>query len=215
MAETRIDLLKKIESIVHKLKKLGWDEVCRVNEFNVHTYKLYELRGFISFYERELENEISKWKRNKYWNTPEGKVIKDELETQLKNVSDEYDKKMENYIKEITNMISPFFQENWKYSIYKDKISFIYDEDVYRFVIYFRKSYGKQQKLNVSLTDFRDFNLVNESSKMPVVLNNIDTFLQNIDKTKLLDIYVEWNTEYKKFDKKYKDISYKLFNPDF
>ena len=50
---------------------------------------------------------------------------------------------------------------------------------------------------------------------MPVIINNIDTFIQNIDITKLLDIYIEWNDEYKKFDKKYKEISYKLFNPDF
>lgn len=216
MAETRNDLLKQIEKIVRKLNKLGWDEVCRVNEFNVHTYKMYELRGFISFYERELENQIAKWKREKYWATEEGKLIKEKLEIELQTLSDNFDKFSENTSSQIDDLIKPHFDnlENWTYKIYKERIIFSFT-DVYKFSIHYMKNYSKQEKLNVSLDEFREFNLLNETSKIPSILNVVNNFLNNVDKENLIKLFSDWNTEFKKFNKRYKELSYKLFNPDF
>jgi hypothetical protein len=77
------------------------------------------------------------------------------------------------------------------------------------------KNYSKQEKLNVSLDEFREFNLLNETSKIPSILNVVNNFINNVDKENLIKLFSDWNTEFKKFNKRYKELSYKLFNPDF
>ena len=206
------EILKQINKIIKKLSNLNWEGSCRINEFNVHSFKVCELNGFLQFYQKELENQIAKINREKYWNTGEGAKIKIELENSLYNLDKNFSDVSQKFTDDIINIIKDFFNDNWIYKIYKDHINFYY-KDIYDFCASFKTDYSNNIKLNIELSEIRSFNLLNKDSNMISILNDITNFINLVDSEKLSEIFINWRKEFIKYNKEYKRISYKLYNP--
>ncbi len=166
----------------------------------------------MQFYQKELENQISKINREKYWNTDEGAKIKIELENSLYNLDKNFSDVSQKFTNDIINIIKDFFNDNWVYKIYKDHINFYY-KDIYDFCASFKTDYSNNIKLNIELSEIRNFNLLNKDSNMISILNDITNFINLVDSEKLSEIFINWRKEFIKYNKEYKRISYKLYNP--
>ena len=69
------------------------------------------------------------------------------------------------------------------------------------------------KKDNIELSEIRNFNLLNKDSNMISILNDITNFINLVDSEKLSEIFINWRKEFIKYNKEYKRISYKLYNP--
>lgn len=221
MINTKYDILKEIEKVIVKLEKLGWDGVCRVNEFNVHTYKYSELRGFLNFYSRELNNLIIKQEREEYWETDEGAQLKYQLESEIEYLEYKYEETSQNFTLQLKEILNKYFDENWIIKYYKDNISIGLkneNEEVpygYWINIRYKKDFSKESngRLNILLDEINEFNSITNNMR-PIFFKCLYEFLLDNDaKTEILFILKKWSSEYNKFYKSFKNTAEKLRNP--
>lgn len=221
MINTKYDILKEIEKVIVKLEKLGWDGVCRVNEFNVHTYKHSELRGFLNFYSRELNNLIIKQEREEYWETYEGAQLKYQLESEIEYLEYKYEETSQNFTLQLKEILNKYFDENWIIKYYKDNISIgLKNENGevpygYWINIRYKKDFSKESngRLNILLDEINEFNSITNNMR-PIFFKCLYEFLLDNDaKTEILFILKNWSSEYNKFYKSFKNTAEKLRNP--
>lgn len=212
---------KKIEIIINELKKLNYDGVYRVNEFNVHSYKLYELRGFLAFYKNERDKIILKRKREEFWNSENGKKFKHDIENEINILEENHRKTTERFNNSIYNKLEIHLKSSiWNYKIFHNKVEIaLIDEfgnmmNNYSFSIYYRKDFSNLSsgRLVINIDSFNDFNLITNKLR-PIFINDFNEFLKDKElHEELLKTFEEWTNHHKEYINKYKILNNKLYN---
>lgn len=219
---TKESIYKEIEKYVVELQKRNYDGPIRVNEWNLHTYKLSELRGFLQLYRNELEKIILKEKRNIFFQTENGKKFKQDIEHQLQLLEENFCKTSKIYFDVIYNILNEFFSETeWKIKLYHNKaIIGLIDEfgnilENYTFNIFFRKDFSNNTvgRLVINIESFNDFNLITNVQR-PIFIDCLNLFLKQKERHEvLLSNFNDWNKLNKEYNNEFKKLNTKLFNP--
>lgn len=224
--------MTKKETLINEIKSiyLTHNELASENGFsliifdsrNINKQKISELNNTLEWINNKLIDLELKVKVKNYYLTDEGAAQKVKFDKQLEELYTDRKKEYQMYQDKISKIILSRLNENWICNITNSGGSFGLknksNNDRYIFghscYLYFDSWYEDKRTLKISYGSLGVFNPLDENNCHAEFL--LGTAKIASDKelfNELLNIYTEWNENYRDFDKKIDNIQKQIKNP--
>ena len=224
--------MTKKETLINEIKSiyLAHNELANENGFspviidsrNINRKTISELNNTLEWINTKLMDLKLKVKVKNYYLTDEGAAQKAKFDKQLEELCTDRKKEYQMYQDKISKIILSRLNENWICNITNSGGSFgLKDKsNNERYIfghscnLYFDSWYEEKRTLKVSYGSLAPFNPLDENNCRAEFLSGMAKIASDKELfNELLEIYIEWDKNYRDSDKKINDIQKQIKNP--
>lgn len=227
---TKESLYKEYIELKNKLNALWGNELIDINSISAYHYNKFtkaELENKISAVEYEYEREVERIRTEQYYNTADGKLVKESLE---KNINERKEARSQ-YIIGATKKVDAFIKDwlgaEWGVGYYlgsscvniglvekvKDGFNSLYF--AYGFTLYYDSYFNAKPRFEMNYGTTGCFKLLSDEGLLRCkYLMGMAKFANEEDKLKELRVILDdFVKEYKRFDNELRGLEYDLSHP--